>query len=98
MKKFSDFAETNALEGDKMRIDEMLKQAIVVTGARISKSKYSKNNTGKCLTLQYRFVDNPKLYIIFSGSDVLISQVEEHMKQIPFETEILKINRYYTFS
>lgn len=98
MNRFSNFAETKALPGDRIKIDAILNKMIIVSGARISNSKYSKNATGKYLTLQYKLKESEKLYIVFTGSDVLISQIEEHMKQIPFETKIVKINRYYTFS
>jgi len=98
MKKFSDFAEITTLEGDKMKIDNILNQNIVVIGARISKSKYSKNESGKYLTLQFKMLDEEKPYVIFTGSEVLISQIEKYKEQMPFEAKIVKINRYYTFS
>lgn len=98
MKKFSDFAETNALEGERMKIDDVLGKDIIISGIRIGKSKYNRNSTGKYLTIQYKFKDGDKLYISFTGSDVLISLSEKHIKQIPFETKIIKIDRYYTFS
>ena len=98
MKKFSDFAKVEALEGDKTRIDDILNKEILVIGAKIAKSKYNKNNSGKYLILQYKLEGNEKPYIIFTGSDVLISQIEDHKYQIPFQTKIKRINRYYTFS
>lgn len=98
MKKFSDFAEITTLEGDKMKIDNILNQNIIVTGARISKSKYSKNESGKYLTLQFKMHGEEKPYVIFTGSEVLISQIEKYKEQMPFEAKIVKINRYYTFS
>lgn len=36
--------------------------------------------------------------IIFTGSDVLIEQLEKYRHEIPFKTVIKKINRYYTLS
>jgi len=98
LKKFSDFAKNNIIEGVKKHIDDILNKEIIITNAKISKSKYSKNESGKYLTLQYKNEENGKAYIIFTGSDVLISQIEEYKEQIPFQTKIIKINRYYTFS
>lgn len=98
MKKFSDFAEINALEGNKKRLDDVLNQPIIVTGQRITASKYSKNESGKYLTLQFKYLNQDTVNILFTGSDVLISQVEEYKENIPFETIIKKINRYYTFT
>jgi hypothetical protein len=36
--------------------------------------------------------------VVFTGSDVLIGQVEKYADQIPFLTTIKKINRYYTMT
>jgi hypothetical protein len=48
-KRFSDFAEEPApLDGDKMKIDQILNQEVEIIGARIGSTRYSKNKTGKC--------------------------------------------------
>lgn len=98
MKKFSDFAEVKALNGEKLRLDDVLNQSIAVVGQRITASKYSKNISGKYLTLQFHFSEESETKILFTGSDVLISQIEDHKEEIPFEATIKKINRYYTFT
>ena len=36
--------------------------------------------------------------VVFTGSDVLIEQMEKYGECVPFSTEIKKIDRYYTFS
>ena len=52
-KRFADFAEPpNILDGDKIKIDDVLNQEVEVIGCRINDSKYDKNKSGKCLTLQ----------------------------------------------
>jgi hypothetical protein len=48
--------------------------------------------------LQFHFPDDDEIKIIFTGSDVLISQIEDYKEEIPFEATIKKINRYYTFT
>ena len=97
MKKFSDFAkDTNVLDGDKMRIDDSLNIELKITGHRIQQSKYEKNKSGKCLTLQVDLKGVKR--VIFTGSDVLISQIEKYSEQIPFVAVIKKIDRYYTLS
>ncbi len=98
MKRFSDFADKTALEGDKVRIDEVLNLPIVITNARITTSKYKKNTTGRCLTIQFRECNSDQLKVLFTGSEVLISQVEQYENEIPFETKIVKIDRYFSFS
>ncbi|WP_294344675.1 hypothetical protein [Prosthecochloris sp.] len=97
MQHFSDFAEpTHVLDGDKIRIDNILNKEIIVLGFRIHNSKFDKNKSGKCLTLQIKLDDETR--VIFTGSDVLISQIEKHKKQIPFLTTIKKVDRFYMFT
>jgi len=98
MKKFSDFAEIQALEGEKLRLDDVLNKPVIITAQRITASKYSKNESGKYLTLQFHFPADDEIKILFTGSDVLISQVEDYKDEIPFEATIKKINRYYTLT
>ena len=91
---FSDFAETrHALDGKKVRIDEILNKPITVVGQRIIPSK--RNDGEKCLHLQFELGD--ALHILFTGSGVLIDQCEKYSDKIPFRTEIKKIDKYFTF-
>jgi len=97
MKKFSDFSEEEkALDGDKEKIDSITNQKIIITGFKVRNSRYSKNKSGNYLTLQ--FEHNKKTFVCFTGSDVLIDQVLKYKQEMPFETVIKKINRYYTFT
>lgn len=48
------------------------------------------------MTLQFKL--NDRKHIIFTGSDVLIGQVEKYESEIPFLATIVKINRYYTLT
>lgn len=51
-KRFSDFAtELPVLDGDKVKLDTILNQEIEIVGYRINDSNYSKNKSGKYLTL-----------------------------------------------
>jgi len=96
-KRFSDFAtELPVLDGDKVKLDTILNQEIEIVGYCINDSNYSKNKSGKYLTLQIKIEHEVK--ILFTGSDVLIKQVEKYADEIPFSATIKKINRYYTFS
>ena len=79
MKRFSDFAqEEQSLDGEKLQIDAILKEEITITAFRIKSSKYGKNKSGKYLTLQFKIKDDVK--IVFTGSDVLINQIEKYLK------------------
>lgn len=98
VKRFSDFATApNILDGSKIRIDDILNQEIEIVGHRITDSKYKKNTSGKCLTIQFIGKDGER-HVVFTGSDVLISQVEKYAGEIPFYATIKKIDRYYTLS
>lgn len=99
IKRFSDFAkERTFLDGDKLKIKEVLNREIEVINFRIIESKYGSNNSGKCLNLQFIFKDDNKHYILFTGSEVLISQIEQYQDQIPFAATIINIDKFYTFS
>lgn len=48
MKKFSDFAkEPEILDGDKIRLDDVLNKPVLVIGYKITTSKDGKNKSGK---------------------------------------------------
>ena len=97
MQRFSDFAtEDSPLEGERKRIDEVLNKEIVVTGERIRESKYKDEGRKRYMTLQVE-IDGNK-YVIFTGSEVLINQIEKYREHIPFMATMKKVDRYYTFS
>lgn len=93
MKKFSDFATNDiAITGEKIKLENILEKEIIIKGYKINNSKY---NNGKLLTLQFELRN--KEYIIFTGSSVLIEQIEKYKNEIPFITKIEKINKFYSF-
>lgn len=95
MKRFSDFCkETLPLDGEKVRIEAIVDKEILVTGYKITSSK--QNEGEYCLTLQFQ--EDEQTMIVFTGSKVLIEQIEKYNSEIPFLTVIRKINRYYSFS
>jgi hypothetical protein len=99
MKKFSDMAIpiSNRLIGDKMKINKILNREIIVHSFRIENSKYSKNKSGKCLFLQIEF--EQVKYVVFTGSDVLLDQIQlVKDDDFPFITTIIKNQEYFEFS
>lgn len=97
MKRFCDFAEhPNIIDGDKIKIDDALNQEVTVIGCRITATKYDKNKSGKCLTLQILIGEQKR--VVFTGSDIMIEQMQKYEDQIPFTATIKKINRYYTLT
>jgi len=100
MERFSDFADVKPqLEGKKIDIDSILNKDIIVTGFRISDSKFKKNGNEKYERIQFKYeAESEECFVFFTGSSVLRQQLEEYNEHIPFETQIKKIKRYYTFS
>lgn len=97
MKKFSDFAkDENVLDGEKIKLVSILNKEIMVIGYKIRNSQYAKSNSDKYLSLQFEM--NGTKHVAFTGSGVLIDQIEKYKDEIPFMTIILKIDKYFTFS
>jgi len=97
MQRFADFADDPAiLDGAKIKIDDVLNQELVIIGYAVKDSKFSKNKSGKYLTLQVK-IDSEKR-VLFTGSDVLIEQMEKYGEKIPFFAVIRKVDRFYTLS
>jgi len=96
-KRFSEFARENMpLEGSKLKLDEVVNREITVTDYRIKDSRYKKDSAPRCLTLQFSL--DSKKYILFTGSNVLVDQIDKYKAEIPFITTIKKIDKYYTFT
>jgi hypothetical protein len=94
-KKFSDFAvEERPLQGDKIKMVEVLGKKILIKGYRLTESKFPTSKG--CLALQIEFEKKDR--VLFTGSGVLISQIKKYEHEIPFETTITQPNKYYTFS
>lgn len=104
---FSDLVENRALDGDKVRLETILDKAIIVTGFRISKSKYSHKGTESCTTVQFYYEDdeNETRYVFFTGSGVIRDQIEEigqkleeqHLEPV-FRTTIRKVGNYHSLT
>lgn len=99
-KRFSSFArQTVGLDGVKTNIETIVNVEVEVTGYRIKPTKYpGKNKSGQCLTLQVRIEGEAEPRVVFTGSDVLISQLREYGEEIPFWATIKRVDKYYTLS
>jgi len=82
------------MTGDKIKIDDILGKEIEIIGYKIGDSKQKVGT--KVLTLQFRLSGEER--ILFTGSNVLIDQVEKYKGEIPFLATIKKVNKFYTFS
>ena len=92
---FSDFAEeSRPFDGDKKRIEVILNQKVLVIDFKIKSSK--KKQDSLYATIQFKIDDIN--HIVFTGSGVLIDQLENYKDNLPFYATIKKIDRYYTFA
>ena len=82
------------LPGVKMRLDQILNREILVTDFRIMKSKHHPGQ--ECLQFQYLL--DSQVCVSFTGSGVLMDQISSVGDNIPFNTTVVKIDRYYSFS
>jgi len=95
--RFSDFAEEQSrLEGGKVKLKDILNKEITVTGYKIKKSNYTKTSGDQYLTLQFEINGDKRIF--FTGSGVLIEQIEKYADKIPFVATVKQIDKYYTFS
>ncbi len=93
--KFSVFAKDKLpMPGDKKFMNDILNKEILVTDYRVTNSK--KRNGTDCLQLQ--FVMDGKVCVVFTGSTVLLDQIQAARESIPFSGTIVKIDKYYSLS
>lgn len=92
--KFSDFAADDAkLDGEKVKLKDILGQEILILGYSIHRSKFKDENY---LTLQ--FEKDQIRHVLFTGSCVLTDQIEKYAEKIPFLSVIRDFGKYYAFT
>lgn len=97
MKKFSDFAEDNiSITGEKIKIDDVLNKELEIIDYTIAESKYKKREDDKVLTIMFKLAGEDR--ILFTGSKVLMEQLEKYKNELPFNAIIKRINKFYTLS
>ena len=55
--EFGKLVENKVLDGDKVRIDDILNKPIIVTGFHVSTSKYKDKGSGVCVKIQFYYAD-----------------------------------------
>ena len=102
MNKFAEFADTSmspVMDGKKITLDEVLNKEIAVLRYRIKKTKFSEAKNPDCLTVQFHYPeDENNRFVFFSGSSVLMQQLEKYKDKLPFVATIKKVGKYFTFS
>ena len=79
--------------GDKISITDVINKEITILAFRVKESKLK---DGNYLTLQIE--KEEKKFVIFTGSNVLIDQMEKYKNELPFLTTIRKIHKYYSLT
>ena len=101
---YGDLADYKPLDGEKLKLQDVVGKPIIVTNHRITKSKYSSRGTEYCTTIQFYFEDDEtqKMYVIFTGSNVLKDQIASIEDKIvegqAFKTVIQTIGNYHSFT
>lgn len=96
MLKFSDFAENvQPMDGKKVKIIDLVDKPVIVLGFKIKNSSFVKG-CGRYAAIQTDI--GGEHFVSFTGSAILIEQLEKYGDRVPFSTIIRQIDRYYTFS
>lgn len=92
---FSDFAQSRMpMPGIKKRIGQIIDKEIMIVDFRVMDSKHRQNS--KCLQIQ--FVLDGEVCVAFTGSVVLLDQIQFSKDKIPFKTKINRNDNYFTLS
>lgn len=93
MKRFCEFSkERTALDGTKMKIDEVLGREIIVWDFM------EFDSPATCLQVQFSFEEAGEKFIFFTNSEVLTRQANQYREELPFCATVKKQKRYLTFS
>ena len=99
MERFSDFVtdEEKAFSGDKVRVNDLINKEIIIIRYKVRPSKY-KEKSDRCTTVQFKYENSNEEKIFFTGSSVIIEQLEKYKEKLPFYAVIKHIDRYYTLA
>lgn len=94
MKQFKEIAKDDIrLAGEKMKLQDIVDKLITVTGYKITKSKFKEDNY---VAIQYD-IDGVQ-HVTFTGATVLIEQLKKYGEEVPFETTIKRMGKFYSFT
>lgn len=105
MLNFRDVVKSNRLEGSKVPIDQILGKPIIISKFEFRESKF-KSTTEFCTCFQFYFEDDvaKENHVVFTGSSVIRSQLEEvkkelqELNEVEFRTVVVKESNYYKLS
>lgn len=94
VKKFKDIAKDDIhLAGEKMSLQGIVGKKIIVTGYKITKSKFKEDNY---VAIQFDLEEEQ--HVTFTGATVLIEQLKKYGEHVPFETTIKRLGKFYSFT
>lgn len=103
--KFSGLVISKVLDGDKVRIDDLLDREIVICNYQVTTSKYKDKGCGYCIKVQFYYADDSAetKRVFFSGSGVIKDQLEEarsvlekNEQPLLFKAVVKKVANYYS--
>ena len=99
MERFCDFVadEEKPFSGDKVRLNDLVNKELIIIRYKIKPSKY-KDKSDRCAIVQFKYNDGDAEKVFFTGSSVIIGQLEKYSERLPFVAVIRRIDRYYTLA
>jgi hypothetical protein len=76
-----------------MKLQDVVDKLITVTGYKITKSKFKEDNY---VAIQYDM--DGEQHVTFTGAQVLIEQLKKYGEEVPFETTIKRMGKFYSFT
>lgn len=99
MKKFSDFSsEGDVFDGEKVKLATLLDKEICILQYKIRRSKYQDKHENYAIVQFTDTDENGEHKIFFTGSGVVMEQLEKYEGELPFQTTLKKIDKYLTLS
>ena len=98
MHKFSDFAaDEEHLEGAKKSFQELVGKQIVIWNARSLQSQFDSDG---CVMLQFSFAEDGEKFVTFTGSKVIIEQIEKYKGGVRVKSTIAqrKSGKHFYFT
>jgi len=94
---FSDFADPNEdedpLEGEKLKITDILNKEILIINFNIRRSKIKEGNY---VIVQFE-LDNKK-HVIFTTATRIMKRLKRYKDKMPYHVSIIQKFNYYTMS
>ena len=89
VKKFSDFSsEGDVFDGEKVKLATLLDKEICILQYKIRMSKYQDKHENYAIVQFTDTDENGEHKIFFTGSGVVMEQLEKYVDELPFQTTL----------